>query len=92
MTCDDEVMRIVQAQSTPLFVSTGRGPCQVVRVTVADGAPGGPAPAPVYVRVEGPGVTTPQPARIDELPPGAERAVEVMECLPGVAVASVLET
>ena len=79
MTCDDEVMRIVQAQSTPLFVSTERGPCQVVRVTVAGGPPGGsgPAPAPVHVRVEGPGVTTPRPTYIGELPPGAERAAEV---------------
>src|SRR5215469_4819120 len=77
VTCDDEFMRIVQAQSTPLFVRTGRGPCQVVRVTVAGGPPGDPTPAPVHVRVEGPGVTTPTPARIDELPPGEERAVEV---------------
>ena len=77
MTCDDEVMRIVQAQSTPLFVSTDRGPCQVVRVTVAGGPPDERVPVPVHVRVEGPGVTTPRPARIGELPPGAERAVEV---------------
>jgi alpha-mannosidase len=79
MTCDDEVMRIVQAEATPLFVSTERGPCQVVRVTVAGGPPdaGEPSPAPVYVRVEGPGVTTQRPVRIGELPPGTARAVEV---------------
>src|SRR5215467_10283052 len=70
-------MRIVRAQSTPLFVSTERGPCQVVRVTVAGGPPDAPAPADVNVRVEGPGVTTARPARIGELPPGATRAVEV---------------
>jgi alpha-mannosidase len=69
-------MRIVQAQSTPLFISTDRGSCQVVRVTVAGGPPG-ESGGPVHVRVEGPGVTTPRPARIDELPPGAERSVEV---------------
>ena len=63
MACDDEVMRIVQAQSTPLFVSTERGPCQVVRVTVAGGPPGAGAPGPVRVRVEGPGVTTPPAGR-----------------------------
>ncbi|HET7247182.1 MAG TPA: glycoside hydrolase, partial [Streptosporangiaceae bacterium] len=77
MTCDDVVMRIVHAQSTPLFAGTERGPCQVVRVTVAAGPPGARAAAPVTVRVEGPGVTTPRPTRIDELPPGEERAVEV---------------
>jgi len=69
-------MRIVQAQSTPLFVSTDRGPCQVVRVTVAGGPPG-EGGGPVHVRVEGPGVTTSRPAGIDEVPPGAERSVEV---------------
>ena len=42
-------MRIVRAESTPLFVSTGHGPCQVLRVTVA----GGPAPGPVLVRAVG---------------------------------------
>jgi alpha-mannosidase len=84
-------MRIVRAESTPLFVSTGHGPCQVVRVTVAGGAPGGsaehrgrgkqsadaPAPAPVLVRAEGPGVTTRQPFRIENLPAGAEVTAEV---------------
>jgi alpha-mannosidase len=70
-------MRIVQAQSTPLFVSTERGPCQVVRVTVAGGPPGAGAPGPVHVRVEGLGVSTPRPAGIGELPPGAERTAEV---------------
>jgi alpha-mannosidase len=78
-------MRIVQAQSTPLFVGTGNGPCQVVRVTVAGEPPGhgqppgaaAPGPAPVLVRVEGPGVTTRRPFRIDDLPPGGERTAEV---------------
>ena len=77
MTCDDEVMRIVQTQSTPLFVSTERGACQVVRVTVAGGPPDTGTQTPVRVRVEGPGVSTPRPAGIDELPPGAERTAEV---------------
>ena len=85
MACDDEVMRIVQAESPPLFISTESGPCQVVRVTVAGEPPGAgmppgagaPAPAPVLVRVEGPGVTTRRPFRIDRLPPGEERAAEV---------------
>jgi alpha-mannosidase len=70
-------MRIVRAESTPLFVSTGHGPCQVVRVTVMGGSGQVPAPAPVLVRVEGPGVTTRQPFRIEELPPGAEVTAEV---------------
>jgi hypothetical protein len=41
MACDDEVMRIVRAQSTPLFTAAGPGPCQVVRVTLAGGPLGG---------------------------------------------------
>src|SRR6266516_3916854 len=85
VACDDEVMRIVQAESTPLFVSTGSGPCQVVRVTVAGGLPGmgeppgadAPAPAPVTVRVEGPGVTTRRPFVMENPPPGEERTAEV---------------
>jgi alpha-mannosidase len=83
VACDDEVMRIVRAESTPLFVSTGHGPCQVVRVTVAGGPPGGdgsldaPAPTPALVRAEGPGVTTRQPFLIERLPASAEVTAEV---------------
>jgi alpha-mannosidase len=64
-------MRIVRAESTPLFVATGHGPCQVVRVTVADVA------APVLVRAEGPGVTTQAPSLIERLPASAEVTAEV---------------
>src|SRR6266851_4208891 len=112
-------MRIVRAESTPLFVSTGHGPCQVVRATLAGSPPGGsaerrgrgkqsgggsaerrgrgkqsgggsaerrgrgkqsadaPAPAPVLVRAEGPGVTTRQPFCVANLPAGAEVTAEV---------------
>jgi alpha-mannosidase len=83
VACDDEVMRIARAESTPLFVSTGHGPCQVVRVTVAGGPPGGdgslaaPAPTPVLVRAEGPGVTTRQPFLIERLPASTEVTAEV---------------
>jgi len=74
-------MRIVRAESTPLFVSTGHGPCQVVRVTVAGGPPGGggnaEAPGPVLVRAEGPRVTTQQPFFIENLPAGTEVTAEV---------------
>jgi len=72
-------MRIVRAESTPLFVSTRHGPCQVVRVTVAGrgGASDVPGPAPVLVWAEGPGVTTRQPFRIERLPADAEVTAEV---------------
>jgi alpha-mannosidase len=72
-------MRIVQAHATPLFTGTATPPLQIVRVTVAGAAPGADAPtaAPVLVRVEGPGVSTRQPFRIENLPPGAEYVAEV---------------
>src|SRR5690349_1772365 len=77
--CDDEVMRIVQVHATPLFTGTATQPHQVVRVTVAGAAPGADAPTsgPVLVRVEGPGISTRQPFRIENLPPGAEQVAEV---------------
>src|SRR6516162_2643436 len=68
-------MRIVRAESTPLFVATGHGPGQVMRVTVA--STGASAPAPILVRAEGPGVTTRQPFIIENLPAGAELTAEV---------------
>jgi alpha-mannosidase len=79
VACDDGVMRITQAVATPLFAGPATDPRQVVRVTVSGDAPGAGAPeaAPMAVRVEGPGVTTRQPFRIENLPPGAERVAEV---------------
>src|SRR5215471_13976279 len=73
--CDDEVMRIVQVHATPLFTGTTAQPHQIVRVTVA--ASDAPTSGPVLVRVEGPGISTRQPFRIENLPPGAEQVAEV---------------
>src|SRR5215470_20160092 len=77
--CDDGVMRIVQAHATPLFTGTATQPHQIVRVTVAGADPGADAPTsgPVLVRVEGAGISTRQPFRIENLPPGAEQVAEV---------------
>jgi alpha-mannosidase len=65
-------MRITSAESTPLFAGTAGNPLQVIRVTLT-GEPGPPA----VVRAEGPGVSTPQPLRIEGLEAGASRTVEV---------------
>src|SRR5215468_5151815 len=77
--CDDGVMRIVQVHATPLFTGTATQPHQIVRVTVAGADPGADAPTsgPVLVRVEGAGISTRQPFRIENLPPGAEQVAEV---------------
>jgi alpha-mannosidase len=66
-------MRITGAESTPLFTGTVGNPRQIMRVTVADL----PSAGPVAVRVEGPGVTTPQAFRIEGLDAGASGAAEV---------------
>src|SRR5215467_5942276 len=68
-------MRIVQVHATPLFTGTTAQPHQIVRVTVA--ASDAPTSGPVLVRVEGPGISTRQPFRIENLPPGAEQVAEV---------------
>ena len=68
-------MRITAIRSTDLFIGTAQAPRQVVRVTVRAGAAG--APGPVRLRVEGPTVTTPEPADAGALGPGEERTVEV---------------
>src|SRR5581483_2349730 len=67
--------------ATPLFVGTGEGPRQVVRVTLADVPPpairdsaGSAAPGQLSVRVEGPGVSTQHPARIEPGPAGGGSA------------------
>jgi len=65
-------MRITGAESTPLFGGTPERPLQIVRVTLA-------GPAPVTVRVEGPGVSTPVPfcGEGAERGTGGERDAEV---------------
>ena len=78
--CDDGAMRIASAESTLLFGGTPGNPLQIVRVTAtADGTGAGtePGPAPILVRVEGPGVSTPQALRIEGLEAGATRVAEV---------------
>ena len=77
-------MLITGAEPTALFAGTPAHPLQIMRVTLVDGEPGtapaptGPGPAgPVIVRVEGTGVTTPHPLRMDGLKGGAIRTAEV---------------
>ncbi len=72
-------MRITSVAGTDLFGGSAGHPLQIVRVTVLDDRPPHSAPAsvPVTVRVEGPGVSTPAPVRLDLAQPGAEQVAEV---------------
>ncbi len=72
-------MRITSVAGTDLFGGSAERPLQIVRVTVRDDrpAPAAPARSMVTVRVEGPGVTTPVPVRLDLGQPGAEQVAEV---------------
>ncbi len=66
-------MRITAAESTVLFTGPAAGPLQIVRVSVApEGASG-----PIDVRVEGAGVSTPVPFRIQDFPAGGTAVAEV---------------
>ncbi len=78
-------MRITDVTSTDLFGGTAARPLAIVRVTVAgDGADAVSGQAgPVAVRVEGPAVTTPEPAVVTGPGPGRQREAEV-----GVEVAA----
>ena len=58
-------MRITGVSSTDLFAGTTQRPLQIIQVTLANDEPGlvtGPGTA-IDVRVDGPGVRTPEPAR-----------------------------
>src|SRR5215469_5040087 len=72
-------MRITDVTPTDLYGGTAGRPLPIVRVTLA----GDPATArdsagvPVTVRVQGPAVTTPQPARAAAPAPGDQLDVEV---------------
>jgi alpha-mannosidase len=78
-------MRISSVTSTDLFAGTAARPLQLIRVTLANEGAGliRASGAPVTVRVEGPGVTTPRPVSLPVPDPGGERTAEV-----GVAVAA----
>ncbi len=75
-------MRISDVTSTELFGGTVARPLAIVRVTIGGDGADGPG-GPVTVRVEGPAVTTPEPAVVTGPGPGRELAVEV-----GVEVAA----
>lgn len=71
-------MRITSVAGTDLFGGSTGHPLQLVRVTVLDDRPPqGAPPMAVTVRVEGPGVSTPVPVRLDLAQPGAEQVAEV---------------
>ncbi len=71
-------MQLSGVDWTDLFVGGERAPLQVVRVTLVNqGAGMVRERAAATVRVEGAGVTTPQPVRLHDLAPGAEHVVEV---------------
>jgi hypothetical protein len=66
-------MRITGAESTLLFTGRPGNPLQIMHVTLA----GVPSAGPVVVRAEGPGVSTPQPLRIEGREPGATHTAEL---------------
>jgi alpha-mannosidase len=78
-------MRIADVTSTQLYGGTAARPLAIIRVTLEGdaAASGDVAGLPVAVRVEGPAVTTPQPARAVAPAPGEQLDVEV-----GVEVAA----
>ncbi|HEX7266332.1 MAG TPA: glycoside hydrolase family 38 C-terminal domain-containing protein, partial [Streptosporangiaceae bacterium] len=72
-------MRITGAEPTVLFAGTAASPLQIMRVTLV-GEDDEAAPdraSPVIVRVEGAGVSTPHPLRIERLEPGVPHTAEV---------------
>jgi alpha-mannosidase len=68
-------MRITAVTSTDLFAGSVARPLQIIQVSVANDA-SGPTGA-VTVRVDGAGVSTPDPARLPDIPPGATVTAEV---------------
>jgi alpha-mannosidase len=77
-------MRIGAVTSTMLFTGAAARPRQLVRVLLAPD-PAAPAAGPVTVAIEGPGITTPEPAVVPAPPPGGEQVAEV-----GIEVAAAI--
>ena len=72
-------MRISAVTSTDLFTGTTQRPLQIIHVTLVNDDPGlvTDARVPVEVRVDGPGVSTPEPVRVTGLEPGGTLTAEV---------------
>src|SRR6266516_2459626 len=72
-------MRITGAEPTVLFAGTAASPLQIMRVTLVgeDHEAAQDRASPVIVRIEGAGVSTPHPLRIDRLERGVTRTAEV---------------
>jgi alpha-mannosidase len=69
-------MRIGSTTPTNLFAGTPQRPLQIVNVTLV-GDPPDAAPGPIEVRIEGPGVTTPEPIRVPGWAPGTDGQAQV---------------
>ena len=65
-------MRITGVASTDLFAGSTQRPLQIIQVTLANDEPGLVAgdETVIDVRVDGPGVHTPEPARVTAPEPG----------------------
>jgi len=72
-------MRLSAVTSTDLFTGTAQRPLQIIRVTLVNEGPGAVTDphSPVEVRVDGPGVSTPEPVRVSGLLPGGTLTAEV---------------
>ena len=72
-------MRITAVASTDLFTGSAQRPLQIIQVTLVNEGLGliTDPDTPVEIRVDGPGVTTPVPARVTGLEPGGTLTAEV---------------
>ena len=72
-------MRITAVASTDLFAGSAQRPLQIIQVTLVNEGLGliTSPDTPVEIRVDGPGVTTPVPARVTGLEPGRTLTAEV---------------
>jgi alpha-mannosidase len=70
-------MRIIQAESTDLFVGTAQRPLQVVRVTLENDGPASAPDGAATVYVQGPGVRDPGPFGITDFPLGERKDFEI---------------
>ncbi len=70
-------MRIIQAESTDLFVGTVQRPLQVLRITLENDGPASAPDGAATVYVQGPGVRDPGPFGITGFPLGERKDFEI---------------